>query len=241
MRKVLLALVFALQSLIGTEVNAAACTSTSFASYAGLGSAGCEIGSFRFSDFALLSSPAGSSPFASLSVLPVMVGTSAIGLDFRVDASAGPGEFFDNLISYRVTGLGASVNGASLLIGGSSSSGDGAVTAVENLCLGGLFMGADGVSACTGTPADLIVVDAGGIADPPMSVAFLSAAALAVVTDLGVDGGTSGAGALAFAGNRFLVAPAAVPEPASVLLMAAGLLALFGWRAARPLRASELR
>lgn len=69
MRKVLLALVFALQSLIGTEVNAAPCTSASFASYAGLGSAGCEIGSFRFSDFAPLSSPAGSSPFADLIVV----------------------------------------------------------------------------------------------------------------------------------------------------------------------------
>lgn len=243
MKKILFAVLLAVQSLVGAAAVAAPCTTSSLAAYVGLGSGGCTIGSFRFSDFALLTSPTGSIPFTSIGVLPVSGTPGVIGLDFRVGASAGPGVFFDNLISYRVTGLGASINGASLFITGSSSSGDGAVTAVENLCIAGLFTGADGVSGCSGTARDLIVVDAGGSADPPVSLAFLSAAALAVVTDIGVDGGTDGTGALAFASNRFLVAPAVgvVPEPSSVLLMAAGLFALLGYRSARPVRAARLR
>ena len=243
MKKILFALVFALQSLVGATATAAPCTTSSLAAYVGLGASGCSIGSFLFSDFALLASPAGSIPFPSIGVSPFSGTPGVIGLDFRVGASAGPGVFFDNLISYRVTGLGASINGASLFITGSSSSGDGAVTAVENLCIAGLFTGVDGVSGCSGMPRDLIVVDFGGSADPPVSLAFLSAAALAVVTDIGVDGGTDGTGALAFASNRFLVAPAVgvVPEPSSVLLMAAGLFALFGYRWVRPVRAARLR
>ena len=69
-----------------------------------------------------------------------------------------------------------------------------------------------------------------------MSVAFLSAGALAVVTDIGVDGGLAGTASLQSASNRFRV----VPEPGSLLLMAVGLLALFGFRAARAVRISRL-
>ena len=246
MKKLLLALVFAVQSLIGAEALAAACTTTTIASYVGLGSTGCEIGSLRFSNFVLLATtPTGSVPFPSLSIAPVSAG-STIGLDFRVGASVTAPTFLDNLISYQVTGLfGASVSSAMLFLSGSSASGDGVVFAVENLCLGGTFTGADGVTGCTGIARDLIVANFGGGPDPSASLAFLSAASLAVVTDFGVDGGSllagvpPGTAALAFVGNRFLVTPRVVPEPASILLIAAGLFALFGYRAARPLRASR--
>lgn len=252
MKKILLALIFAVQSLIGTEVIAAPlplCVTGSLSSYTALGSGGCTIGSFQFSNFVLLPLITGATSFASLIIAPVTVGTSAVGLDFRVNATAGPNVFFDNLISYRVTGLGASINGASLFISGTSPIGDATATAVENLCLAGRFAGLDGVTGCTGMPVGpLVVTDFGGFADlpsvpdPTMSLDFPSASSLAVVTDIGLDGGIDGTGSdkLAFAGNRFFVAPAAVPEPASILLIVAGLLVLFGYRAARPLRASRL-
>jgi len=230
MKKILFSLMVALQSLLGAGAFAAPCPVSTLAVYQGLGSAGCTIGNFRFSNFGLLQQPTGSVPFSVVTVTPV-----AVGLDFGVNASADTGTLFEDVISYRVTGIGASLDGASLFFTGSSTTDDGAVTVVENLCIGGLFLGADGVSGCSGARRDLIVVDTFGSADPPISLAFVSATSLAVVTDIAVDGGLFGLASLrGSASNRFAVAAVnGVPEPATFLLVMAGLLALFGSRAAR--------
>lgn len=237
MKKILFMLIVALQSLLCAGASASPCPISTLAVYQGLGSAGCTIGNFRFSNFGLLQQPKGSVPFTVVTVTPV-----SVGLDFGINASADAGTLFEDLISYRVTGIGASLNGASLFFTGSSATDDGAVTVVENLCVGGLFLGVDGVSGCSGARRDLIVVDFGVGADPPISLAFASATSLAVVTDIAVDGGTVGQASLrGSASNRFAVAAVnGVPEPAAFLLVIAGLFALFGFRAARLFRVSRL-
>lgn len=243
MKHILFALIFAVQSLLGAQALAAPCTMSTLSTYFGLGSAGCTIGNFKFSNFVLLLQPTNSVPFSAVSVTPVAVGTTAVGLDFGVNASANAGMLFEDLISYRVTGIGASLNGASLFLAGSSAIGDGAVTVVENLCINGLFLGADGVSGCIGATRNLIVVVGDGFADPPASLAFPSAASLlSVVTDIAVDGGTFGAASLrGSASNRFAVAAVnGVPEPAALLIVIAALLALGGSRAVRFFRVSRL-
>ena len=242
MKHILFALIFAVQSLLGAQALAAPCTMSTLTAYLGLGSAGCTIGNFRFSNFGLLQQPTNSVPFSVVNVTPVAVGTTAVGLDFSVNASADAGKLLEDLISYRVTGIGASLNGASLFFAGSSTTGDGAVTVVENLCIGGLFLGADGVSGCNSPPEqNLIVVDTFGSADPPISLAFVSAALLAVVTDIAIDGGNNGFASLVSASNRFQIAAvSAVPEPGAFLLLVAGLLALFGSRLAQSFRVSRL-
>ena len=244
MKKVLFTLILAVQSLLGAQVLAAPCTMSTLDAYFGLGSAGCTIGNFTFSNFGLLEQPTGSVPFTMVNVTPVAVGTTAVGLDFGVNASATPGTLFEDLISYRVTGIGASLNGASLFFTGSSTDagGNGAVTVVENLCIGSLFLGADGVSGCS-TPQNLIVANSFNSADPPVSLTFLPVALLDVVTDIAIDGGSGGFASLGSASNRFQIAAidaVPVPEPAAFLLVIAGLLALYGSRATRFFRLSRL-
>ncbi len=233
MKKILLGLFLCMQTLLATEAMAAPCTASSLSSYIGLGSGGCTIGTFRFSDFKFLEQPTGSLPFSMISVNP-FGSASSIGLDFGVDAAVGPGKLLENLISYRVTGVGGTLTGASLFFTGSGSSGDGVATVVENLCIGGLFLGKDGVSACSGSAQNLIVVNVGGTPDPLVALAFAAVNALAVVTDIGVDGGSDGTARLASASNRFSVrAVAVVPEPGPVALLFAGLLALITLSRAR--------
>lgn len=241
MKKILFAITFAAQFLVGTQVLAAPCVSATLTEYITLGSAGCTIGNFTFSNFGLLEQPTGSVPFTVVNVTPVAVGTTAVGLDFGVNASATSGIWLENLISYRVAGIGASLNGASLFFTGSSTDagGNGAATVVENLCIGGLFLGADGVSGCS-TPQNLIVANSFNSADPEVSLTILPVALLAVVTDIAIDGGLGGFASLGSASNRFQIAAInAVPEPAAFLLVIAGLLALYGSRATRFFRFSR--
>lgn len=234
-------LLMAVQSLLWTgESLAAPCASSNVSSYVALGSSGCTIGSFVFSNFALLS-PAAGAVASSLTVTPVTVGSSIVGVTFGVSPLSSGGLYYDNLVSYRVSGVAAALTGATVDFTGSSQTGDAAVSVNENLCLGGSFLGADGVSGCSsGNALDLAVIDIGFGPDSAYSLTFGSIASLAVVTDIAFDSGSGfvpdSASTLTSAINLFNVvaAPRAVPEPEAVLLLVAGMLGMALTRRGRP-------
>jgi hypothetical protein len=218
MRSLLLAAGLALLAP-GAAVSAP-CSSGSLADYIALGSSGCTIGAASFSDFAALPVPAAATPIAptAVIVLPFEAGPDEPGLRFLVDVSASASEFLDVAIGYLVSA--PSLVRATLALEDTAVTGDGVVTAIEDLCFGGPFAG--GPLGCTGASSDtLIAFDVGDDAELAVGLDFGPVAALGVVTDLGVDGGLGGSAALSAATNRFLV-----PEPTTAVLLAAGALAL---------------
>lgn len=252
MKKILPFLFVALQSILWIpSASAADCVQGSLTSYTALGSTGCTIGGFTFSDFALLQRPTGASGFPSIVVVPIVMGTTIVGIDLVVGSPASsvvasrenPAVIINNgrlddVVAYRVTGTGPRLNGASLYLNGVETTGLASVTGVENLCLDGLFTGVDGVSNCsTGPSASVTLVVADETPDMAM---FLPRTSLAVVTDIGLDSGPTGddSGALTSASNRFTfaAAPGAIPEPAPVLLLTVGVFALLAVRRRRDRR-----
>ena len=242
MGKILLLAFVCLQSMLWSSPAAAVpCTSGSLESYARLGSTGCSIGNFVFTDFTLQQGAVdveaqalaqaqrtpGSRGFTAITVTPIMVGNTIVGIDFGLLPSSSGGLSYNDQIRYRVSSLtGGTLTGASLFLNGFSATGGASASTIEDLCLGGFYRDPDNVSGCTGNVEGLVVADA-----VPDVTTFLRAVSfLEVIDDIGIDSGADGSGVsgLSSVSNRFTVTagPNAVPEPASVLLLAAGLLGL---------------
>lgn len=233
MKKILFACLLVLQSLIGGQAAAAPCVTSPLVEYQKLLSGGCTVGSLNFSDFSLLTEPTAATPFRSIQISPLTSG-GLFGLTFSITPfSVVDTSLFENLIAYRVTGIGALLNGATIALLDATATDSGSVTNVQNLCLGGAF-GPDGVSGCMGKAVNQIAIVTDGLSDPIQTAAFAAIGALAVATDIAIDGGGKGTASLGSTTNLFRsVAVVAVPEPAPIFLLCAGVLAFAVRRPAR--------
>ena len=203
---------------IASSGAAAPCVMGSLASFIALGAGGCTVNAALFSSFSALDVPFGSTPIspASIAVTPLGMPLLNPGLMFTSTITAGPNAIFERVFGFRVSGLPFVSNTAAL--GGASATGDGAVTLVEDKCLGGTF-DPTGPSGCTGTDMGQVAFVTSFATDNPVQLMFPAVNSIGVVADIAVDGGLAGTAAFSSATLRFQ----AVPEPSSALLLLSGL------------------
>jgi hypothetical protein len=136
------------------------------------------------------------------------------GLTISTNQMASGGSLLEIIFSYQISGQ--MYIGTSALLGGSSESGGGGVTGVENYCAGGAFLGADHVSGCNGTNGALVTDDGTLQSDRGSfgKVTFIN-----VASDFTFDSGLGGTASGGTFNNSFT----AVPEPVSTALAGIGL------------------
>jgi hypothetical protein len=199
----------------------APCTNGTLATYIGLGSGGCTIGTNTLYDFQTVSGTAGATEIATKNVsIAPLGGNFNPGFTASVNQTAGAGNELEAIFTYRIGG--GPYVGDSISLGGSSQTGDGAVTDIQNFCAGGTF-GPDGLTGCTGTAGNLLTLNGTQNQD---STALGPAGLVSVTDDFILDGGLTGSAS----GGKFTDRFSAVPEPASVLLAGLGLALGIGAR-----------
>lgn len=204
------------------------CVMGTLASYEALGGGGCTIGTNIISGFNTPSGITGATAIApgTIEITP-SGGTSSPTLTFSTSATASNGAIFEALINYSIAG--DEYTSDTMMLSGSSSSGNGDATDIQNYCLGGKF-DSTGVSNCSSfNTGDLLVLGNGSDA-----ATFAATASLSVTHDLTFDSGGVGVGNTASGGtvmDTYTATPATTgttgtPEPAAYLLLAAGLILL---------------
>jgi hypothetical protein len=215
-------LVFLASSLLiglGPCAAAPACSSGTLATYISLGPGGCAIGSNTLYDFQTVGGTAGATEIPTLDVTIIPLGGNFNpGFTASVSQSADANKELETIFTYRISGN--SYVGDSITLGGSSETGDGAVTDVQNFCAGGTF-GADGLTGCTGSPGSLLTLNGTQNND---STALGPASLLSVTDDFTLDGGLAGSAS----GGNFTDRFSAVPEPLSYWLTVLGLALALG-------------
>jgi hypothetical protein len=222
--------------------HAAPCIAQQLDAYLALGSAGCEVGALRFSEFSAVDVLGPASPVdpATVALTPVAgpLG-SGFALSFAAGPSAGlaagPGEFSSLRVGFNVRASG--LNAAYGALTGPTASGDGVATLLEDFCLGTAFADPANLACATAAGPTLVAIATELFTDPAMTLALPPVDFLGVVADIGVDGGLTGTSAIAGAELRFLAA-GAVPTPPMMLLLLFGLLM---WPLLRASPARELR
>ena len=191
-----------------------ACGSGTVASYIALGSSGCTIGGDKLNNFQALTGINFSQPLDP-TLITVTPGGSAFSpkLTLNLNATA-QSSILEGLFTYRISG--SNFTGDTITLSGTSATGNGVVTDIQNFCGGGMF-GPDGVSGCTGNGGTLIALGNGSFGATFAGTPFLN-----VTHDFTLDPGGSGTATGGQIVDQFT--GTATPEPKSLGLVGLGLL-----------------
>lgn len=180
---------FVLLAIAGTVLLRVAsanslCSTESLASYIALGSAGCAVGSDTFASFTIITPGTAGASAIDPSVVTVTPsgGTTNPTLTFATSLTAQTGQLLEAFFNYTVAY--ASFTSDTLNLSNSSETGDGAVTDIQNYCIGGNF-GPDGVDGCNTTNGTLLGLDGAQNTD---STTIAGVTPLGITDDFTLDG-----------------------------------------------------
>lgn len=191
------------------------CTSTNLANYISLGPAGCTFDGYTLANFQALPGTPGYTEIANSAVNITPVG-GAFNPGITASVTETVAAPANDEINFAYTISGANFRSETIILSGTSETGDGGVTDIQNYCEGGTF-GPGGINGCP----TLLTVD--GVQNQD-SVNFGLPTLLTVADDLVISGGVSGSATAGDITDQFTT----VPEPASPLITGAGLLC-FAW------------
>jgi hypothetical protein len=223
--------------LVATPAQGVPCLPGTLASYIALGATGCQIGSTSLADFATVPGQTIATPIdpSTVQLTPTGGGANA-SLVFTLNRTATSADVLESFLRFDIrTPAGLFLTAARARLDGASASADGAVTLVEDLCVGATFAGNAPV-ACPTTAGTLIALVTAQDDLHVDSATFASPSFFDVFADITIDAGPTGAASLASGILTFTTsATATVPEPctAALLALAAG---LFGVRSRRRTR-----
>jgi hypothetical protein len=213
--------------LSSASLFAAPCLPGTLQNYIDLGSAGCQAGALQFADFFLGEGQSFATQIDPNRILVTPGGTFLVPtLLFTLNSSASGGDLFESIFHFDVTGI--TLSGAAIGLTSPLATGDGAITAVLDVCPDATFIGVDPIGCPTspGTAIAFAIADDAQLTDSrdfPLSSFF------DVFVDLTNDAGLSGSATL----DSATVSIASVPEPGTLLLLAGGLTILGVLRARR--------
>jgi len=192
------------------------CVPGTLTDYLSLNTEGCRLGTRVISDFNLVPLTQGSSEIDPNSVIitPSTLGMAG-SLLFTYNAN---GTILESIFQLNVTPDLFVREKVDLRLTGAGATGDGVVTGVDALCGGDLLVG-----LCTGDSQPLIALVTSNTQLPLASAVIGPRASYSLLHDVVVDAGLSGTASLTSAELTFT----AVPEPATLLTLAAGLLSMF--------------
>lgn len=194
------------------------CVPGTLQTYIDLGSSGCDLGLVTFGSFQTAPGQNLATPIGPSAVQVSPGGTPfAPSLTFTLNQTANATDLFESFFRFQATGP---LAWDAITLNNPSATGDGVVTATEDICPDANFSG----NAPQGCPASqsLVAFATADLAALSDSKTFPVSSFFDIFVDLTVDGGIDGTAVLPSA----TVQLSAVPEPSSVFLVLAGLGAI---------------
>src|SRR5215472_2198269 len=225
MRKVAISLLVVLAA--AAFASASNCPSTTFDQYLGSGFT-CTINDQTYQDFSYsgTSNPPGFQiPAGSIQTTPITTpGNPGLQWSAGWGASTASGVLEqDSLFQYAVTST-SGITDLSLSIAGVGFTGTGSISVDETACLGAML------PACTGgTTVQLHVFDSSQGEQLFDQVNFAGVNLVSVSKDLLVNAGTNGSAQVSVLTDQFSEGQSTVPEPSTITMFGAGVLALGGF------------
>jgi hypothetical protein len=203
--------------LLAPGASAAPCVPGTLQSYIALGGTGCDLGVLDVAGFAIVPGQSFATPIDPALVQVAPGGTpQSPTLILTLGSNAGAGQLLESIFRFSVSAS-FDLTGVGVALGAASASGDGAVTAVLDVCAGGSFfptlpLGCTGSEAATAIA--FAIADEAGLAE---LATVAGAGFFDVFADITIDGGLAGSSSLGSATLSF------VPEPSTALLVVLGL------------------